>query len=160
MSSLLEIFEGLDSSALSVSLRASEWLYPLVNALHIVGIALLIGPILILDWRVLRRRGSPVLSVLASLLLPVARGGFVLALMAGSLLFMARPLDYAFNTLFQIKLGFIVLALLNIALLHRSKAWDLAVTHNDPDWRVRLACGFSLLFWLMALGLGRLIGYR
>jgi hypothetical protein len=93
-------------------------------------------------------------------LLPVARDGFLLALMAGFLLFMARPLDYAFNTLFQIKLGFIVLALLNIALLHHSKAWDLAVTHNDPDWRVRLACGFSLLFWLMALGIGRLIGYR
>ena len=132
----------------------------MVNALHIVGIALLIGPILILDWRVLRQRKSPALSVLASLLLPVARGGFVLALMAGFLLFLARPMDYVFNTLFQIKLGFVALALLNIALLHRSKAWDLAVAHNDPDWRVRLACGFSLLFWLMALGLGRLIGYR
>jgi len=145
---------------LSVSLRTSEWLYPLVNTLHIVGIALLIGPILILDWRVLRLRGSPTVSVLATVLLPAARVGFALALMAGFLLFMARPLEYAFNTLFQLKLGCVVLALLNIALLHRSKAWGAAVTYNHPDLRVRLAWGFSLLFWLMALVLGRLVGYR
>lgn len=160
MSSVLAIAEGLERSGLSAGLRASEWLYPLVNTLHIVGIALLVGPILILDWRVLSLRASPKVSVLATVLLPAARGGFALAVVAGLLLFIARPMDYAFNTLFQIKLGCIVLALLNIALLHRSKAWGLAVAHNQSDWRVRLACGLSVLFWLTALGLGRLIGYR
>ena len=45
-------------------------------------------------------------------------------------------------------------------LFRRSKAWGLAVTHNQTDWRVRLACGLSLLLWLLALGPGRLIGYR
>lgn len=160
MGSVLAIFTALEHSALSVSLRASEWWYPLVNTLHIVGIALLIGPILILDWRLLRMRASPAVSVLASVLLPTARGGFALAVLAGLLLFVARPLDYAFHTLFQFKLGCIGLALLNIALLHRSAAWGIAVARNRPDWRVRLACGVSLMCWLMALGLGRLIGYR
>lgn len=160
MSALLAFFEGLERSALSVGLRASEWVYPLVNTLHIVGIALLVGPVLILDWRVLRRRASPAVSVLATVLLPTARGGFVLAVSAGLLLFTARPLDYAFNTLFQLKLGCIGLALLNIAWLHRSQVWDQALAHNDPNGRVRLACGLSMLCWLMALGLGRLIGYR
>ncbi len=160
MSAVQTIFAALEHSALSVSLRASEWLYPLVNTLHIVGIALLVGPILILDWRLLRRRATPAVSVLATVLLPAARGGFGLAVLAGLLLFIARPLDYAFNTLFQLKLACIVLALLNIAYLHRSAAWGIAVAHNRPDRRVRLACGVSLLCWLMALGLGRLIGYR
>ena len=160
MNSLLALLEGLERSALSVSLRASEWVYPLVNALHLVGIALLVGPILILDWRVLRQRTSPAVSVLAAVLLPTARAGFALAVMAGVLLFAARPLDYAFNTLFQLKLGGIGLALLNIAWLHRSQAWHHALVHNRPNGRVRLACGLSLLFWLMALSLGRLIGYR
>ena len=153
-------FAALESSALSVSLRASEWSYPLVNTLHIVGIALLIGPIMILDWRVLFLRTTPAMSVLATVLLPAARGGFALAALAGLLLFIARPLDYAFNTLFQLKLACIGLALLNVAFLHRSAAWGDAVARNRPDRRVRLACGLSLLCWLMALGLGRLIGYR
>lgn len=160
MSSVLAIFEALERSPLSVSLRASEWVYPLVNTLHIVGIALLVGSILILDWRLLRLRVSPEVSMLAAVLLPAARGGFALAVLAGSLLFIARPLDYVFNTLFQLKLTFIALALLNIIFLHRSESWGIAITRNRVDGRVRWACGVSLVCWLMALGLGRLIGYR
>lgn len=160
MSVVQALLEALGDSALSVSLRGSAWSYPLVNTLHIVGIALLVGPILILDWRLLRLRTTPAVTVLATLLLPAARAGFVLAVVAGLLLFVARPLDYAFNTLFQFKLACIGLALLNLAHLHRSAAWRNAVAHNRPDWRVRVACGVSLLCWLTALGLGRLIGYR
>lgn len=156
----LEVLEALEGSTLSAGLRASQWLYPMVNALHIVGIALLVGPVLVLDWRVLRLRLSPSVSVLAATLLSTAHAGFALTVATGGLLFAARPLDYAFHTVFQIKLGFIGLALLNIALLHRSDVWRQAMVHNRPDWRVRLACGVSLLCWLMALGLGRLIGYR
>lgn len=143
-----------------MGLRSSEWLYPLVNTLHIVGIALLVGPIVILDWRLLRRRSSPSISLLATMILPTARAGFALAFLAGLLLFITRPLDYAFNTLFQIKLGCIGIALLNIALLHHSKAWGLALANNQADGRVRLACGLSLVFWVLTLSLGRLVGYR
>ena len=145
---------------MSVYLRASEWSYPLVNTLHIVGIALLIGPILILDWRLLSVRPTPSVSVLAAVLLPAARGGFVLAALAGMLLFIARPLDYAYNMLFQFKLGIIGLALLNVAYLHRSAAWTDAKACDRIDRRVRVACGVSLACWLTALCLGRLIGYR
>ena len=160
MTSAEAVFAALELSALSIGLRGSAWLYPLVNTLHIVGIALLVGPILILDWRLLRQRATPPVPVLATLLLPVARGGFALAALAGLLLFVARPLDYAFNLLFQLKLACIGLALLNIALLHHSAAWDRAVAGNRPGTRVRVACGVSLFCWLMALALGRLIGYR
>ena len=116
------LLEGLEGTALAVSLRASEWAYPLVNTAHILGIALLVGSVFILDWRLLRRRVSPPVDVLAKVLLPVARGGFVLALSAGGLMFVVRPMDYAFNVVFQLKLASIALALLNIILLHRSEA--------------------------------------
>lgn len=160
MISAVQALEVLEASALSAGLRASEWLYPMVNVLHIVGIALLVGPVLVLDWRVLRLRSSPSVSVLAATLLPTAHAGFALTVATGGLLFAARPLDYAFHTVFQVKLGFIALALLNIALLGRSGVWQHAMAHNQTSRRVRLACGISLCCWLMALGLGRLIGYR
>ena len=154
------LLEGLEGTALAVSLRASEWAYPLVNTAHILGIALLVGSVFILDWRLLRRRVAPPVDVLAKVLLPVARGGFVLALSAGGLMFVVRPMDYAFNVVFQLKLASIALALLNIILLHRSEAWRVAILHNRIDGRVRLAGGLSLVCWLLALCLGRLVGYR
>ena len=154
------LLEGLEGTALAVSLRASEWAYPLVNTAHILGIALLVGSVFILDWRLLRRRVSPPVDVLAKVLLPVARGGFVLALSAGGLMFVVRPMDYAFNVVFQLKLASIALALLNIILLHRSEAWRVAMLHNRIEERVRLAGGLSLVCWLLALCLGRLVGYR
>lgn len=157
---MLAFFEWLEGSALSSNLRASEWIYPLVNALHILGISLLVGAILILDWRVLHGNTRPSIALLEAVLLPAARRGFALAVVAGSLLFITRPLDYVFNTLFQLKLGCIALALLNITVLHCSDTWSMAVQHNRPDGRVRLACGISLVCWLTALGLGRLVGYR
>lgn len=165
MSYWLTNLEVLERSALSVGLRASEWVYPLVNALHILGIALLIGPILILDLRLLRQgaardSASVDISLLASVLLPAARGGFAMAVLTGSLLFSARPLDYAFHPVFQVKLACIVLALLNILWLHRSGAWGGALAMDRADGRVRLACGVSLVCWLLALGLGRWVGYR
>ena len=154
------LLEGLEGTALAVSLRASEWAYPLVNTAHILGIALLVGSVFILDWRLLRRRVAPPVDVLAKVLLPVARGGFVLALSAGGLMFVVRPMDYAFNVVFQLKLASIALALLNILLLHRSEAWRVAMLHNRIEERVRLAGGLSLVCWLLALCLGRLVGYR
>ena len=154
------LLEGLEGTALAVSLRASEWAYPLVNTAHILGIALLVRSVFILDWRLLRRRVSPPVDVLAKVLLPVARGGFVLALSAGGLMFVVRPMDYAFNVVFQLKLASIALALLNILLLHRSEAWRVAMLHNRIEERVRLAGGLSLVCWLLALCLGRLVGYR
>ena len=160
MNALLTLLEGLERSALSVGLRGSAWVYPLINALHIVGIALLVGAILILDWRLLRGRATPTVAVLAGVLLPAARMGWVLAVLSGSLLFITRPLDYAFNAVFQLKLGILALALLNVALLHRSGSWQVAVMHNRVDGRVCLACGLSLVSWLLVLGLGRLVGYR
>lgn len=164
MNALLTLLEVLERSALSVSLRGSAWVYPLINALHIVGIALLVGAILILDWRLLRGRVTPTVSVsvsvLADVLLPAARMGWVLAVLTGSLLFVTRPLDYAFSAVFQLKLGILALALLNVALLHRSRSWQVAVTQNRIDGRVWLACGLSLVSWLLVLGLGRLVGYR
>lgn len=160
MTSAQTVLLALEHSALSTGLRASAWVYPLINTLHIVGIALLVGPIVILDLRLLRRRAGPTVSVLAATLLPSARIGFGLALLSGLLLFSARPLDYAFHALFQFKLACIALALLNIVLLHRSAAWAAALGQDRTDARVRLGCGVSLLCWLATLGLGRLIGYR
>ena len=44
---------AIEMSALGVAMRQSLWLYPIVEIVHLAGIALLFGSIAILDLRLL-----------------------------------------------------------------------------------------------------------
>ena len=44
---------GLEATALARALRDSVWTYPMINAGHILGVALLVGAIVPLDLRLL-----------------------------------------------------------------------------------------------------------
>lgn len=153
---------AIQASALSQTLRASIWLYPLVNTGHLVGIALLFGAIVPLDLRLLGRQRVVPLDQLSHTLIPVAVAGLLLAASTGLLLFVTRPLDYIVEPLFAIKLGLIGCAVGNALLLHRSATWRSAL-HAPPDalpLSGRVAAMLSLLLWLAAITAGRLIGYR
>jgi hypothetical protein len=152
----------LQASELSQALRASLWLYPLVNTAHIVGIALLFGAIAPLDLRLLGCwKGVPI-DPLARVLVPTAVTGLVLALATGSLLFATRPLDYVGEPLFALKLGLVVSASANAALLRRrmSRHTPPSSTEESPPLAWMAAGVLSIALWLGAITVGRLIGFR
>jgi hypothetical protein len=153
---------ALQASGLSETLRASVWLYPLVNTGHVVGIALLFGAIVPLDLRLLGAFRSTPLAPLVSTLVPVAIAGLLLALLTGSLLFATRPLDYVGEPLFGIKLALLAAAVLNALWLRLDPHWRHlgAAPGATPcqGWRVHGA--LSVLLWLGVITAGRLIGYR
>ena len=150
----------LEATALSKGLRTSIWLYPIINTLHIVGLGLLLGATVVLDLRLLGWRRSVSVASLAPVLLPIAGSGLAIAVAAGMLLFIARPLDYVFNNLFQIKLALLVLALLNIWWCMHSAAWQQAVSSGQINARIKTSAALSLLLWLAIVFAGRMIGYR
>ena len=145
------IFEAIELAAPVAALRESVLAYPLVNALHIVGIALLFGAIVALDLRLIGwRRASGTVEGLERLLVPVAVGGLAIAVPAGLLLFATDARAYAGSPLFQAKMVLVALATAN-ALWFRAKARHGA--------RPALAAIASMLLWLGAIVLGRLVGY-
>lgn len=156
MSALFAALESLEQVAAVTALRNSTYVYPLVNALHVVGVALLFGAIVPLDLRLAgwRRRAGQV-DDLAKLLVPVAIAGLALAAATGLLLFAADARTYAASPLFQAKLALIALALLNALVLRRID-WR---SERAPNRQVAFAGAISLLLWLGAIVLGRLIGY-
>ena len=160
--SLEALATALQASGLSASLRASVWLYPLVNTGHVVGIALLFGAIVPLDLRLAGGFRSTPVKPLADTLIPVAVVGLVLALSTGALLFATRPLDYVAEPLFGIKLALLGAAVLNALLLRRQPRWRwLGIEPDAPprrSWRVH--GWLSILLWLGVISAGRLIGYR
>jgi hypothetical protein len=160
---MLEAAAGaLEATALSQSLRASIWLYPLVNTGHVVGIALLFGGITPLDLRLIGCWRAVPLAPLARILVPMAIAGLVVAVVTGVLLFATRPLDYVSEPLFGIKMACLTLAVLNALALRRSSRWGLIhVTYGDTApaaWKIVAAV--SIVLWLAVITAGRLIAYR
>ena len=147
---------AVEALPLVEALRLSSWAYPAVNTLHIVGIALLFGAIVPLDLRLAGwRRKEASLTPLSCVLLPVATFGFILAALAGLLLFVTDARAYAASPLFQAKLVLIALALCNAWLLRRVD-WQNPTLSSR---RLALAGAASLFLWVGAITLGRLIAY-
>jgi len=105
------IWTALESLPMAEALRVSRWTYPLVNAGHILGIAMLVGAVLPMDVAVLRGRDPQV-----RMLRPWAVAGFALALVCGSLLFTVQATDYAASFWFRLKMALLAVALVNAAL--------------------------------------------
>ena len=67
----------LETSALAVAMRQWQWLYPIVEILHILGFVLVVGGAFFFDLRLLGRGHSLAVSGLADASADVvARGGF------------------------------------------------------------------------------------
>lgn len=159
---LFEALTALQNLEPVAALRASRWVYPLVNAAHIVGLALLFGAILPLDLRLLGAWRSVPLHLLSRVLLPVAIAGFALAATTGFLMFAVSATKYAATPVFLVKLGLIAAAVANALLLRLSPAWILAQVpdlESPPAARLKLAAGLSLALWLAVILCGRFIAY-
>ena len=127
---LMEILAGLEGSTLAAGLRGSKWVYPLVNAGHIAGIALLFGSIAGFDLRLMGLWPRVPQEALAKVLVPVAGTGLCLAAGFGSLLFIVKATEYAASSLFQAKMFMLAIGLANL-LAYR-------LLFHRLGWRVRL----------------------
>ena len=161
MEAIFSALEALQGAGLPTALRLSDFAYPLVNAAHIMGLALLFGTIVALDLRLMGFWRSVPLEPLARILLPVAIGGLTTAILTGALLFSVHAVKYAGIGVFQLKLALIAAALLNVLLLHRSAAWISATGQPGGALPIRLraAALLSISLWGAVILCGRLIAY-
>lgn len=154
----MELLAGLGKWPGAILLQQNGTAYLLVNASHILGIALLVGSILSLDLRLIGFFRAVPVAVLAPFLSHIAACGLGLALLTGAWLFTVRPVEYAGNAAFLWKLGLLALALANVALQHRSAAYARALAGVvSPAVRVRAFASAAL--WLVVLLAGRWIGF-
>ena len=161
--SIAHFLTWLESSPLGAFTRSlGVWSYGVINLVHILGIILLFGSILILDLRLLGAWRQVPLAVLSRPTTTMAQIGFILAVCSGIPMLSVKTTDYIGNPFLLIKFPAIALALLNVWLVHRSTAWR---AHRErellPAENRRLAQGaaLSLTFWLTAITSGRMIGY-
>ena len=127
--------------------------YPALEVLHIAGIALLLGSLVLLELRVWGLQAELPLRPLARLALGVTAVGFGLVLLSGLLMFAAQPAELLANRAFLIKLGLVQLAGLNAVWFHGRDSLGRC------DGLARAQTALSTGIWLAAIICGRWIAY-
>lgn len=127
--------------------------YPALQVVHVVGIALLLGSLVLLELRVWGLGRELPVAALARLALPLSLLGFGLAAGSGLAMFAAHPGEMLANRPFVIKLGLLILAGTNAALFHARGG----LQRGDAVARAQTA--LSLGLWLAAIICGRWIAY-
>ena len=135
------------------ALKSSVWAYPALEVVHICGIALLLGNIVLLELRVFGRGALLDVKVLASLSMGVAVVGFSLAAMSGLLMFASQAAELLTNRAFTLKMVLLTLAGCNAAWFHGRDSL------GKLDAVARLQMVVSSLIWLAVLACGRWIAY-
>jgi hypothetical protein len=158
MHHLLPIFKWFDGSAMGNWVRDSRWIFPAIEAVHIVALALLFGAILMLNLRLLglTLRSKPV-AQLARELAPWIFVSLVIILASGLLLFASEAMKAYASVPFQVKMLFLFAAM----IFHYTLYWKLTRSSDSaigPVWG-KLAAIVSIVLWLgVGLG-GRGIGF-
>jgi hypothetical protein len=153
------LLDALRDSMVAGAFRRSFYVYPVVNALHILGIGLLVGAILPFDLRVLGALRAVPLAAAARLQIRFAAFGLVLAVSAGFMLFTAKPHEYVANPAFVTKIGLVALGTANALAVRIGLQWKSALATDIAGPRIRLHSAASLLIWLSAVFAGRFIAF-
>ncbi len=132
----------------------STFAYPLLEVLHIVGIALLVGNLVLFELRVWGFGAELPVRALARLALRVSLAGFALIGLSGLLMFAGQAAELLANRAFVIKMVLVLLAGLNAAAFHARDG--LA----RMDRTARLQTVVSMGLWLAVIICGRWIAYQ
>ena len=151
----------LEASPLSRLVRESTWLYPILETVHIWGFVVLVGSVLMFDFRVLGLSRRLAVDDLARHLLPWSAGALLAILPSGLTMFFSDAGTLASNRALLTKLCLILLAGCNAAVFH------LGPYRSVARWRIgapaplqaKAQALISLLLWLSVIVCGRLIAY-
>jgi hypothetical protein len=160
--SALEICQWINATNFATSIRESDWVYPIIETVHVLAIALLVGTVAIVDLRLLGivlKRAR--ISRIAGRLLPLTWAGFVAMFASGGLLFVAQASKSYVNPAFRIKLLLLVLVGVNPLIFHSTIYRSVAVWDDKiaAPMRARLAAVLSLGLWSGIIIAGRAIAY-
>jgi hypothetical protein len=137
-------------------LRTHPWAYPALEVVHIVGIALLLGSLVLIEVRVWGRSAAvqslPV-RALARTALMVVLVGFSLVLLSGLLMFASQAAELLGNRAFVLKMLLLILAACNAAWFHGRDSL------GKLDGLARLQTALSTLIWIAVIACGRWIAY-
>lgn len=135
------------------ALGAHPWAYPMLEVVHLMGVALILGNLVMLELRVFGWASALPIEPLARLSLGLVGLGFGLAAVTGLLMFGTQPGELLANRVFTIKMVLIMLAGCNAAWFHARRSLQL------QDTTARVSMLLSSIIWILVITCGRWIAY-
>ncbi len=155
---MLALFEALQYSAPLVAMRASPWLFPAIASVHLLGLAMLGGAVLVVDLRLLGlglTDQSP--AAIGRAAQPWLIGSICVMLPTGVLLFMCFATKYYYLSAFWIKVAALLVALVfTFTMRHRVIA---DVCEHGISQHAKVVAALSVTLWVTIALCGRLIGF-
>ena len=157
----MEFLASLENTPIANWVAGSLWGYPVTLASHGVGMAVVVGLVLVINLRVLGLfQGLPLSA--ARRLMPYLWAGFFLNLISGIGLYMADAQRFTTSLDFQLKILFIVIGVAIITVFDQKALKPAVAGGGDaalPSYAKPVALGSILLWWLAVILSGRLIAY-
>ncbi len=159
---LIPFLTALHDSSLASAIRNSLFIFPMLEAVHVIALTLVFGTIMIVDLRLLgvASTNRPY-SRVSSDMLKLTWCAFALAALTGALMFTTNARVYFENGFFRAKFALMALAGLNMLVFQLTTgrnhdSWDTA--RRAPDLG-RAAAIVSLVVWVLVIGMGRTVGF-
>ena len=156
--SLLHFFQWCEQSGIGDTIRRSSWLFPVIEAIHLLGLGVIGGAVLVVDLRLLglglRRQPAAQLARDAQ---PWLIGSLLLMIMTGGLLFLSESIKLYYPEAFWFKMASLLLAIVFTFTIQR-KVILADEARLSPVWS-KIVAVVSILLW-SGVGIGgRWIGF-
>ena len=138
------------------------WWFPLLESIHVIAAALVVGSILWVDLRLLGLAATRYpISTLSKELVPWTWAAFAVATVTGLGMFITRAASHVINPAFQWKVVLLVLAGANMAYFHfriyrHIERWDTVAT---TPTQLKVIGSLSLFLWAGVMLAGRWVGH-
>lgn len=156
------MLEWLQGTGVAIQIRDGLYTFPVLESIHVVGLALVFGTIAILDLRLLgvASTNRAVSRIMADLL-KWTWVAFTVTAVTGGLMFSTNAVVYFHNSFFRAKMILLALAAVNMGV------FELTARKTMPQWDTqrsappiaRAIATISLIIWVGVIVAGRVIGF-
>jgi hypothetical protein len=156
----MELFEWLETTTIANTIRTVAWIYPALETAHYIGLAFLVGGIMLIDLRLLGfARRLPMRSMIG--LLPWVWAGFIINAISGSLIFIYGAVNFSANPSFRLKMVLMVLAGINAVIftLAAARSGDGWIESGQVPVPIKAIATASFVLWLGVVTAGRWMAY-
>ena len=151
----LWLFEWFEMTGPGVVVRESIWMFPVIEAVHLLGLCMLGGAVLLVDLRMLglTMRNQSV-AALATNMRPWLLGSIAVLVTTGVLLFLSEAVKCFYNQSFWVKM-----ITLPIALLFTFAVRERFAQNEEATATIKFVAIASMSLWFTVAAAGRWIGF-